>query len=359
MSPLTGYTSDSVAALLDSELVVGIDFGTTYSGVAYAFQSDANRVDVIDSWPHAEGLAEPKVPSTLCYGAHPPSTFEWGLPADIHLKDKIVALKLLLNPDQENHDLGSGDLKAERSKLPKPVVDVAADYLRAIHDHALKDISEATSFDIEQIRKHTKRYVLTVPAIWSDRAKNATQQAARQAGIEPIDMITEPEAAALATLHDLRNLGLEAGDPLVVCDAGGGTVDLIAYEIVNLEPFEVKALTIPSGGPHGSLMLNWAFRNKIRSIVGREAFEDLQHRDLLKDALREFEMFTKRNFRGPQDNPRYVKFPRAGLRDDGSNGLKNDCLAVTGDTLSQIFRPIVQEIEKLVVAQVNDTHSDH
>jgi hypothetical protein len=36
-------------------------------------------------------------------------------------------------------------------------------------------------------------------------------------------------------------------DAFVICDAGGGTVDLISYEIVGLAPFEVKALTKPSG----------------------------------------------------------------------------------------------------------------
>ena len=33
----------------------------------------------------------------------------------------------------------------------------------------------------------------------------------------------------------------------MICDAGGGTVDLISYEIVNMDPFELKALTKPSG----------------------------------------------------------------------------------------------------------------
>lgn len=77
-----------------------------------------------------------------------------------------------------------------------------------------------------------KQYVLSVPAVWSDKAKNATLkvgairnrltsaksrvlirvQAARNAGITPVKLIKEPEAAALFTLHEMSNKGLEVRD---------------------------------------------------------------------------------------------------------------------------------------------------
>ena len=41
--------------------------------------------------------------------------------------------------------------------------------------------------------------------------------------------------------------GLAIGDAFVVCDAGGGTVDLISYEIVGLKPFELKELVKANG----------------------------------------------------------------------------------------------------------------
>lgn len=47
------------------------------------------------------------------------------------------------------------------------------------------------------------------------------------AGLFPVTLIKEPEAAALHTLHDLT-FSLRAGDAFVICDAGGGTVDLIS-----------------------------------------------------------------------------------------------------------------------------------
>lgn len=41
--------------------------------------------------------------------------------------------------------------------------------------------------------------------------------------------------------------GLKVGDAFVICDAGGGTVDLISYEIVSLKPFELKELVAATG----------------------------------------------------------------------------------------------------------------
>jgi hypothetical protein len=44
------------------------------------------------------------------------------------------------------------------------------------------------------------------------------------------------------------------GDAFVICDAGGGTVDLISYEVTALDPLELKEL-IPGTGTFSLLDL--------------------------------------------------------------------------------------------------------
>ena len=39
----------------------------------------------------------------------------------------------------------------------------------------------------------------------------------------------------------------QVGDAIVICDAGGGTVDLVSYEIKNLAPLELGELVRPTG----------------------------------------------------------------------------------------------------------------
>lgn len=49
--------------------------------------------------------------------------------------------------------------------------------------------------------------IITVPAVWSDKAKSDTLQCAHRAGFGQLDklrMITEPEAAAVYTFHQVR-----------------------------------------------------------------------------------------------------------------------------------------------------------
>jgi molecular chaperone DnaK (HSP70) len=72
-------------------------------------------------------------------------------------------------------------------------------------------------------------------------------QAAKIAGFFPVKLIKEPEAAGLYTAKSL-DLSLHPNDIFIVCDAGGGTVDLIAYEIEATSPrLEAKEL-VPGTG---------------------------------------------------------------------------------------------------------------
>lgn len=88
-------------------------------------------------------------------------------------------------------------------------------------------------------------YILTVPAVWSDKAKSDTLTCASKAGFgntSKIRLITEPEAAAIYTFHQVDSLFqilkypvtfpilqlpdfmVNKGDVFITCDCGGGTV---------------------------------------------------------------------------------------------------------------------------------------
>ena len=83
-----------------------------------------------------------------------------------------------------------------------------------------------------------ERAVLSVPAYFDDNQKKATLQAGLMAGIDIIEMIEEPSAAAMYYLFELYRNG-EYNDflehnyrSLLIFDFGGGTLDL---SVVNLE----------------------------------------------------------------------------------------------------------------------------
>lgn len=79
--------------------------------------------------------------------------------------------------------------------------------------------------------------------MWSDRAKAAMREAAIRAGLvsrtdpaERLMLISEPEAAALYCEKKSEQFNLCHGQRFMICDAGGGTVDLIVFEIDQSEP---------------------------------------------------------------------------------------------------------------------------
>lgn len=54
----------------------------------------------------------------------------------------------------------------------------------------------------------------------------------------------------------------------MICDAGGGTVDLISYEVANTAKLAVKEVTEGTGGKCGSAMLNKRFRRFLKQTHG-------------------------------------------------------------------------------------------
>lgn len=79
-----------------------------------------------------------------------------------------------------------------------------------------------------------------------------------------ISCISEPEAAAVYTLGAIQPNILRLHDNFVVCDAGGGTVDLITYKVTKLSPLVVEESVVGSGGLCGSTYLN---RRYVRMCV--------------------------------------------------------------------------------------------
>lgn len=69
-------------------IVVGIDFGTTYSAVAWAETSKPSHIEVIKNWPTSGQLVGAQVPSEISYKDGDTTSFSWGY--DICPRDRKV-----------------------------------------------------------------------------------------------------------------------------------------------------------------------------------------------------------------------------------------------------------------------------
>lgn len=232
-----------------SDLIIGIDFGTTFTGVAYAHAAGigpittevdmrraAEKVSVIRTWPSRGNQYAEKTPSVIAYNTRPPL---WGGSVKPSDEPQIAHFKLGLQEDITSHyyELGESHTKSvlggylsnhnwKHPDLPeKTATDYAKDYLHSINQYVTQEILP-NRFGTKFLQNQKLSYVITVPAIWSDKAKEQTRQAACAAGIEKdnLTLITEPEAAALYCATLCNEVDLEPGDRFMICDAGGGTV---------------------------------------------------------------------------------------------------------------------------------------
>ncbi|KAG2203941.1 hypothetical protein INT47_007524 [Mucor saturninus] len=257
----------------DYDYVVGIDFGTTYSGCSFAYTGAGNReIEDIIRWPNQSQNVYSKTPTVLLYKCGAATTEWWGeyayknfWYAKGYLHKKLVTrFKLLLNNDSSVPELPPG-LQVEG---------VIRDYLKGFHKHIMVQLEHSlgSRYNPDKIR-----YCLTVPAGWSDQAKIIMREATINAGIiksddhpERLTLISEPEAAALYCQKNCEEFNLTDGQQFLICDAGGGTVDLVTFEISgDNSDRTLKEITTARGENCGSTFLDCHMRNLLKEKISQ------------------------------------------------------------------------------------------
>ncbi|KAL9119325.1 MAG: hypothetical protein Q9187_004122 [Circinaria calcarea] len=226
---------------------------------------------------------------------------------------------------------------------------LTTDYLTALHQHAEYTLEQ--TFTRGVLKSTPREYIITVPAVWSDMAKDLTRSCAAEAGMgsrNSLHIISEPEAAAMYALSAM-NCGLEVGDTFVVCDAGGGTVDLISYTVSSKDPvLQLNEAAPGTGDLCGSTFLNRIFSEYLNNKFKGD-YEWESDSDILATAMEHFETQTKSSFHGDQGD--YI--PVHGLKP--RPGIIKGRLMVSKSDLRDIFKPVVSQIITLVRKQINET----
>ncbi|KAI8342654.1 hypothetical protein BC941DRAFT_413445 [Chlamydoabsidia padenii] len=339
----------------DYPVIVGIDFGTTYSGCCYAFAQNEEVFDIV-KWPKQNNNIYPKTPSLALYRKGSTALVDWG----------HAARRIAMKPNSQDYLLMSKFklflMDDTQDTLPNGlnVIDVIADYLRSFHDHVKSELLKGFAGNYDQSKF---RYCLTVPAMWSDRAKAATREAAIRAGLvlrsdhpERLMLISEPEAAALYCEKKSEQFNLAHGQRFMICDAGGGTVDLIVFEI-DQQPGQkrtLKEVTNGHGGSCGSAFLDVNMREYIK--------RKFSHLGSINDTAMEHIMDTfvniiKPEFDGYEDH--FLDLPASmGLGDltDESIGLENGSICLPAQELcDQVFEPVIVQVLQLIEGQLSQS----
>lgn len=310
---------------------------------------------VIDTWPRriSDSLGNvnsEKVPTELAYNYDDNGhQAVWGFQIPDEMP-RLQWLKLDLDPSQKSKLTDTkvcayqDGRRMERPHHATPE-SVVTDYLQALIEHTWSEMKRrvGTAFDSMKFS-----YVITVPAVWSEKAKLQTRVCAEKAGINSdIQMISEPEAAAIHTLDASHPHNLRDGDTIVICDAGGGTVDLITFTILQLEPtLRLEEAAPGNGGLCGSTFLHRRFENFIRKRLSKcDGWEE----DTLSQAMVRFDAVAKMFGGDPKDG---ISIPVPGIPDSKELGVRRGFLHLTGEVMIELFTPLMQDIRELILEQI-------
>jgi molecular chaperone DnaK len=193
--------------------IVGIDLGTTYSALA-ALDERGRPVTV----PNRDG--EMLTPSAVLIADGEAIVGQPALDVALEQPDRVATLI--------KRQMGQSDYGREvagRSFRPETL---SAIILKKLVQDAVQRLGPID------------RAVITVPAYFDDTRRKATQDAGRIAGLDVLDILDEPSAAALAyAFRGDRNQKLEEQSTQVltstvlVYDLGGGTFDATLVRLSN------------------------------------------------------------------------------------------------------------------------------
>ncbi|XP_060588445.1 heat shock 70 kDa protein 12A-like [Ruditapes philippinarum] len=215
------------------------------------------------------------------------------------------------------------------------------------------------------------QWVLTVPAIWNDAAKQFMREAARKATIpESLTLCLEPEAAFIYCRHlpmskctkqEVTSISqFSPGTKYIVLDAGGGTVDITVHEVT--DDGNLKELHKASGGAWGGTKVDEAFEEFLSSIVGPVVISKFKSHYLedFIDFFREFESKKRKLIQSTTFVT--MRFP-ASLSDlcpevketefrelirqsrfESKVQVLRDKLKIDGDVINEFFEPTVRKI---------------
>ncbi|KAK3101631.1 hypothetical protein FSP39_005017 [Pinctada imbricata] len=272
-------------------LVAAIDFGTAYSGYAFSMRTDFKNNPLkmeINSWS-GEGIEmlSYKTPSSILLKSD--KTF--------HSFGYVAEEKYADLASQNKHSDWYYITKFKMKLLYKETIDRQCKIETVdgktvsgmdVLSMALKFITGHLTTSLEKkglgVRLDDIFWVITVPAIWSEAAKQFTREAAEMVGIKEDALIFayEPESAAIycrslpLTGAELAsgNAAFTKGKTLMIVDVGGGTADISVLKIEDKDSLQIVERA--SGGPWGGVTVDELFEKFLNLFWGEDVIEEFR-----------------------------------------------------------------------------------
>ncbi|KAG0259140.1 Heat shock 70 kDa protein 12A [Actinomortierella ambigua] len=339
----------------DFPVAVAIDFGTTFSGCAYVCIPHDKEPKLISEWPN-QRMSYAKAPTISLY-KKTKEGYEmsaWGSSVKYErelLRSECMHLYKFKPHLDENTELPPWN-------RPIPVHDAIADYLKGFHEYTARQIEQQLG---GRWTRENFRYYLTVPAMWSDKAKHIMRWAAIRANLineddhpDRLVLVSEPEAAALHCERTCKEYNLKHGDRFLICDAGGGTVDLIVYNVTDSPNGQtLSEVTKGHGATCGSMLIDLNFGNLLIDKLGKQGVKLRDH--VIPSLVETFAYSLKPNFDGTNDIHLPLPYDPfcTPIKDFDALDIDDGVMCFNAADMRKIvFDPVVEKVLQLIQDQI-------
>ncbi|KAG0611743.1 hypothetical protein M758_7G161900 [Ceratodon purpureus] len=373
-------------------VVVGLDFGTTFSGFAFAHITDPDKVYTFFDYPKSGGSEKPYCKTlTGSYYKNVGGVWQfksWGYPARAEYARDIQAVRKqrLSGPSNDplqpsvgtyvvkfKLHLASKDMGASTAQgLPAglTVNMLIIDYLREMGALVLRTLQDHYG---AQFTKQAIQWCVTVPSIWDNAAKAVMKTCMASAGLvdgrdgsrHPLIMVLEPEAASFFCHKVMSDEQvLRVGEKLLVADIGGGTSDIVVQEVVSVgkSGYRVREVTTSSGGLCGGGHVDARFIEFMHRKIGPCLQECINEQPNIYSQLIQAWEHMKANFgdRSTLGESTEINLPsrvvtkwedynrRMGIPERDSY----DELEISFQEMQSIFDPIIEQNAQLIDHQL-------
>jgi molecular chaperone DnaK len=255
--------------------IIGIDLGTTNSVVAYMDGS------------------EPRIIVNEEGGRVTPSVVGFSKTNERFVGD-VAKRQALINPECTLHSVKRfmgkrfKEAQAEIGLVNYKVVEARNGDCGFEVNGRVYTAPEISAMTLQKLKRSAEDFlgeavtdaIITVPAHFTDRQRQATKDAGMIAGLNVLRIINEPTAAALAFLHDRKK-----SSTIAVYDFGGGTFDISIVQI-DYDIGEVRATrgnNSLGGNDIDKLIVDW-LADQFRQEHGMDVSTDKVARQRLLDA---------------------------------------------------------------------------
>ncbi|CAE6410887.1 unnamed protein product [Rhizoctonia solani] len=292
-----------------SRIVIGIDIGTTQTGVAFAFLQKGVKpfIHRVTQWPGQVQNLHGKIPTILWYDSTKKAV-SFGAEAltpqaEIAAEDEgweiAKYFKLHLHPP---HLADQHKLKIEPLPFSVPLSQIYSDFLGYVlkHTQTYFEGHVTTGKQVWQQYKPTMEVVLAHPNGWGIREQAFLRSAAVKAGFTSINdaatrvhFVHEAEASVhFCTLYSEMETQLKA-----VCDAGGSTVDTTVYSVKSSKPIRLEETRASDCVQAGAIFIDKSAGEYLRKVFQRAGLPQKDIEDYATHGVKDFEIHSKRTFK--------------------------------------------------------------